>query len=300
MFSRKKAAGSKKAPSKPQGTQSIASSTLQSKNGSSGQRLQWNGQPHNGGKPASSRRSIGMPKGSERRNKTNNITTPSSNDLSNTKQSNKGFSLNDAMQQEITRHRGTKARNVSPDTTEEGSSSGSESSNDSSLLQTKNSVELVGCFVCTDTEIAPDSPVEVSSNSSGSDSEDSLDTTDTREGMYVCGAIEGFENGDNDNESVADSENKSVAQMSMTATPLVGTPGMFDISNWLCAADYDHLHSDQKKRVDVNEAEDLNNHQGQLDIYGTGKSPKSLKLRRYSNSPRPEMTDHILVKVEVS
>ena len=293
MFSRKKAAGSKKAPSKPQGTQSIASSTLQSKNGSSGQRLQWNGQPHNGGQLVSSRRSIGIPK----RSKTND-TKSSSKDPSKTKQSNRGFSLNDAMQQEINRHRGTKARNVSPDTTEEGSSSGSESSNDSSLLQTKNSVELVGCFVCTDTEIVPDTPVEVSSNSSGSDSEDSLDTRDTREGMYVCGAIEGFENGDN--ESVADSENKSVAQMSMTATPLVGTPGMFDISNWLCAADYDHLHSDQKKRVDVNEAADLNNHQGQLDIYGTGRSPKSLKLRRYSNSPRPEMTDHILVKVEVS
>ena len=269
VFSRKKAAGSKKAPSKPQGTQSIASSTLQSKNGSSGQRLQWNGQPHDGGQLVSSRRSIGIPKGLKR-NKTNN-TTSSSKDLSYTKQSNKGFSLNDAMQQEITRHRGTKARNVSPDTTEEGSSSGSESA---------------------------DTPVEVSSNSSGSDSEDSLDTKDTREGMYVCGAIEGFENGDN--ESVADSENKSVAQLSMTATPLVGTPGMFDISKWLCAADYDHLHSDQTKRVDVNEAADLNKHQGQLDIYGTGRSPKSLKLRRYSNSPRPEMTDHILVKVEVS
>ena len=284
MFSRKKTAGS-------------TSSTLQSNNGSSGQLLQRNGQPRSGeeldNSSVSSKRSlilrsIGMPKGLKR-NKTNN-TTKSSQGPNDTSQPNKGFSLKNAMQQEISRHRGARARNISPDITEEGSTSDSDGSSDEASLQSNNSWKMFGGCV------APDTLVEISSaesSASGESKDSSLE--ETREDRYACGAIEGY-----GRISVADSEDGSEDQLSV-ASPPIGTPGICGISDWLCATDYDYSQSDQKKGVDYrDEAAVLSEYQGQIDIYGIGKSPKSLKLRRYSKSPRPEMNDHILVKVEVS
>ena len=293
-------------------TAGSTSSTLQSNNGSLGQLLQRNSQPRSGeqldNNSVSSKRSLlRIPKGLKR-NKTNNTTTTQSpEDPNNTTQSKKGFILKNAMQQEISRHRGARERNVSPDITEEGSSSGSDESSEEAysspshaaaeaLLQSKNDWEMFGgCGTLTiasskEDKTAPDTLVQTSSSetSSSSDSDDSSQEETKGGGGYGCGAIE----------DVTDSENGSEDQLSV-ASP-IGTPGICGISDWLCATDYDLLQSDQNKRVDYrDEAAELNKHQGQIDIYGNGELPNSLKLRRYSKSPRPQMNDHILVKVKV-
>ena len=137
-----------------------------------------------------------------------------------------------------------------------------------------------------------DTPKEISCGSEGG----SLDKAAPLEDANACVSLVTDVLGDPDNESAVES--------SASSAPIgIPVPDVSGFSAWLFAVDYDKSQSDlaKKKKVInyVDRTAELNNHQGQLDIYA--KSPGSMRLRLYPNgSRRPDRRDHVLVKVEVS
>lgn len=211
------------------------------------------------------------------------------NKTSNATQS--GFHLKTAMRQEQSRHRGSNAGNVSPDITEESSfySGGSEGSWDTEAsFEAGNDCGFFGGLGNDDDESYTDHEGGVNSK------EGSLAKAAPVEDRNGCGALVTDDLGDLDNETAAD-------QMTVASSAPIGMPSVSELSAWLFAADYDNSQSGQKnEEVDkVDRTAELNKHQGQLDIYA--RSPGILRLRLYPNAPRrPDRSDHVLVKVEVS
>ena len=154
-------------------------------------------------------------------------------------------------------------------------------------------------------EYATASPDDVDDNSFYSGSQISEDNSD--EASYDdedCSPFGGCGEDDNDSfkSEVSDEiDIASVEEQTVTGAP-IGIPGLCGVSDWLFAADYDNQSmapDDAKKRAaNLKRTKELHNHHGQLDI--CGRSPESLKLRKYSQPPHPESPDHILVKVQVS
>ncbi len=140
-----------------------------------------------------------------------------------------------------------------------------------------------------------DTPKEISYHSGSKGG--SLDEAAPLEDTNACVSLVTDVLGDPDNESAVES--------SASSAPIgMPVPDVSGFSAWLFAADYEKSQSDllAKKKEKINYVDrtgELNNHQGQLDIYA--KSPGSMRLRLYPNGPRrPDRRDHVLVKVEVS
>ena len=83
-----------------------------------------------------------------------------------------------------------------------------------------------------------------------------------------------------------------------SSAPIGGIPRLAGCKAWLCV-EADNVSFEET--TTASGGGERYDHQGQLDIYVSkrGGSVNSLKLRQYSNVPRPEKSDHILVKVEV-
>ncbi len=270
MFSRNKTADTTSGTSK----NGLGLQQLQGKNQSTNSDDQRDSSNSAGGRRSKGFLNFGISKGSKQ------------NKTSNTTQS--GFHLKTAMRQEQSRHRGSNAGNVSPDITEESSfySGGSEGSWDTEAsFEAGNDCGFFGGFE-EDDDDTDDEREETSK-------EGSLAKTPV-EDRNGCGALVTDGLGDLNNETAVD-------QMTVASAAPIGMPSVSALSAWLFAADYDNSQSGQKnEEVDkVDRTAELNKHQGQLDIYA--RTPGSLRLRLYPNAPRrPDRSDHVLVKVEVS
>ena len=103
---------------------------------------------------------------------------------------------------------------------------------------------------------------------------------------------------DDDDDESGDAYSISSNELStVKSSPPIGIPRLAGCKAWLCV-EADNVSFEETTTASGGERYD---HQGQLDIYVSkrGGSVNSLKLRQYSNVPRPEKSDHILVKVEV-
>lgn len=104
-------------------------------------------------------------------------------------------------------------------------------------------------------------------------------------------------NDDDDDES-GDIYSSSNELSTIKSSAPIGIPRLAGCKAWLCV-EADNVSFEETTAASG--GGERYDHQGQLDIYVSkrGGSVNSLKLRSYANVPRPEKSDHILVKVEV-
>jgi hypothetical protein len=103
----------------------------------------------------------------------------------------------------------------------------------------------------------------------------------------------------NDDDETGDIYSSSHELSTIKSSAPIGIPRLAGCKAWLCV-EADNVSFEETTTTSGGGGERYD-HQGQLDIYASkrGGSVNSLKLRQYSNVPRPEKSDHILVKVEV-
>lgn len=102
----------------------------------------------------------------------------------------------------------------------------------------------------------------------------------------------------NDDDESGDIYSSSNELSTVKSSAPIGIPRLAGCKAWLCV-EADNVSFEETTAVSG--GGERYDHQGQLDIYASkrGGSVNSLKLRQYANLPRPEKSDHILVKVEV-
>ncbi len=102
----------------------------------------------------------------------------------------------------------------------------------------------------------------------------------------------------NDDDESGDIYSSSNELSTIQSSAPIGIPRLAGCKAWLCV-EADNVSFEETTAASG--GGERYDHEGQLDIYVSkrGGSVNSLKLRQYSNVPRPEKSDHILVKVEV-